>query len=219
VRPRSGSVSKHAAGCRLRRRRWRDPDRLHPHAHAHAGSGRPHRRRHRLADREPQRVRPTQPPAGPAYRDAVDHFALRYPPAWANRTCPAGGHTGLYLAPTSAGLGVCNSGFTGQMSVAAVAGDQRLAYGLSGSDLITTAVTVGGVTGARQSALRPHRTLARRPAPARWSTCFFTGGLTYRCSYSQAPDRPDRDRCADGVRPRGRYAQFRLKVLAVHSGP
>jgi hypothetical protein len=71
---------------------------------------------------------PTSPPADPTvgwtpYHDASDHVSLRYPPAWQHRTCTVGTHTSLYLAPSPAALGVCASGFTGQMSVVILDGD------------------------------------------------------------------------------------------------
>jgi hypothetical protein len=137
---------------------------------------------------------PTTPPDPTAgwtrYSDATDRFSLRYPPTWQRRTCPAGGHTGLFLAPSTAGLAICNSGFTGQMSVAAVSGDQRSAYALSGSDLASTSLTVGGVSGTRQSATAVAADLGP-PAGTRLVVyLFFTGGRTYRCAYSQEPSGP-----------------------------
>lgn len=122
------------------------------------------------------------------YSDPVDHFSLRYPGTWMQRTCLNGVHTGLFLAPTADSLGICNSGFGGQMSVIAVTGDERTAMQLSGlPDLVTTAVTVDGQAGTRQSATAVASELGP-PAGTRLVVyVFFIGGRTYRCSYTQAP--------------------------------
>jgi len=123
------------------------------------------------------------------YRDSTDGFSLRYPTNWAQRTCPAGGHTGLFLAPSSAALAVCNSDNVGQMAVTVIPGDQRAGFTLAGSTgLVSTPVTVGGVAGTRQSGTAVEPEALGPPAGTRQIMyVFFTGGRTYVCSYSQAP--------------------------------
>ena len=122
------------------------------------------------------------------YSDAVDHFSLRYPPAWQHRSCPSGGHIGLFLAPTTAGVGVCNSGFVGQMSIVAVTGDERAAYQITGEPGVVSApVTVGGVAGTRQSVTLSGAGLGPPAGTREVVYLFFTGGRTYRCAYDQTP--------------------------------
>jgi hypothetical protein len=123
------------------------------------------------------------------YRDATDGFSLRYPATWVQRTCPAGGHTGLFLAPSSAALAVCNSGNVGQMSVTVIPGDQRAGFTLAGSTgLVSTPVTVGGVAGTRHSGTAVEPEALGPPAGTRQILyVFFTRGRTFVCSYSQAP--------------------------------
>jgi hypothetical protein len=133
-----------------------------------------------------------------AYADTADKFSLRYPPTWQQRTCKVAGHTTLYLAPTADTLGVCNSGFGGQMSVGAQAGDQRSVYewtAASGyASLVTTAVTVSGIAGIRQSAT-VSATSSSGPGPAVGSKIvqyiFSTNDRTYTFAYTQAPSAPD----------------------------
>jgi hypothetical protein len=128
-----------------------------------------------------------------SYSDAADQFSLRYPSSWQQRTCAAGGHTTLYLAPTTANLGACNSDFGGMMSAGASAGDQRSTYRLSSSGydgLTTTDVTVAGVTGTRQAATvsgSSDAALGPSPGTKVVQYLFNTGGRTYRCLYSQDP--------------------------------
>jgi len=123
------------------------------------------------------------------YRDATDGFSLRYPTTWVQRTCPAGGHTGLFLAPSSAALAVCNSDNVGQISVTVIPGDQRAGFTLTGSTgLASTPVTVGGVAGTRHSGTAVEPEALGPPAGTRQILyVFFTGGRTFVCSYSQAP--------------------------------
>ena len=130
------------------------------------------------------------------YSDSTDQYSLRYPSAWLHRTCESGGHTSLFLAPTTATLGACNSDFGGQMMLAAASGDQRTAYTLVVADgygsLTSADVTIGGVTGTRQSATV---TAAAQIGPAVGTKVvryvFYTAGRTYLASYSQVPTAPN----------------------------
>lgn|GEM_PF-4933126 len=128
------------------------------------------------------------------YSDATDQFSFRYPPSWVKRTCLADTHASVYLAPIDAALGICNSGFGGQLVISPSTGDQRANYQLSGAsytDLVTTTVTVAGVSGQRQSAT----VVASGPVGPEGGTkivqyLFFVHGRTYLCYYSQAPAGP-----------------------------
>jgi hypothetical protein len=130
------------------------------------------------------------------YSDAADHFALRYPSAWQQRTCAVSGHTTLYLAPTTDTLGACNSGFAGQVYVAAVGGDQRSTYTWSTTggydDVKSQTVTVAGFTATRQTANVPD-SAAAGPVPGSKQVQYllYAGGRTYIAVYSQAPSAPD----------------------------
>lgn len=103
-----------------------------------------------------------------AYADTADDFSLRYPPAWEQLTCAVSGHTTLYLAPSTATLGSCNSGFEGQMYIGVAGGDQRAAYtwAASGgySSVASQSVMVGGVSALRQTATVPE-SAAAGPVP------------------------------------------------------
>jgi len=126
------------------------------------------------------------------YSDVTDQFSLRYPPAWLQRTCVVDVHTSLFLAPSSPALGVCNSGFGGQMYVGAATGDQRTVFALTGyPDLVNTTVTVNGVTGMRQSATVSAATDMGPAVGTRLvKYLFFTHGRTYQCNYTQGPSGP-----------------------------
>jgi hypothetical protein len=131
---------------------------------------------------------PTDPTAAwTRYSDAVDHFSLRYPPTWQQRTCPGSDHTALFLAPTTDALAICNSGFVGQMSVAAVPGDQRSGYQVDGTDAVSTLVTIDGVTGTHEWANATATDLGPPVGTHVVAYLFYTGGMTYRLSYAQAP--------------------------------
>ena len=128
------------------------------------------------------------------YSDPVDKFSLRYPNAWQHRTCLVDGHTTLYLAPTTATLGVCNSGFGGQMSVGAFSGDQRASFKWTTGygSLTTSDVTVAGVAGIRQSAtVTASAGLGPEPGSKLAQYLFYTGGRTYIATYTQGPAYPD----------------------------
>jgi hypothetical protein len=152
--------------------------------------------------------RPTAPasPSSPApaaaaadwtrYTDTADDFALRYPAAWLQRTCAGGGHTTLYLAPTSATLGTCNSGNAGQIYIGAAGGDQRSTYTWATSggydNVKTQTVTVAGFTAARQTANVPD-SAAAGPVPGTKMTQYivYANGRTYIAVHAQAPGGPD----------------------------
>ena len=128
-----------------------------------------------------------------AYSDPVDHFSLRYPPAWQQRACPSDVHTGLFLAPSVDALAICNSGFVGQMSVVAVTGDEHNALQLSDlPDLVTAAVTVGGHAGTRQAGTAVASDTGVGPVAGTRLVVyvFVNGGRTYRLAYAQAPSGP-----------------------------
>jgi hypothetical protein len=137
---------------------------------------------------------PPDPTAGwTAYSDTTDRFSLRYPPSWVHRTCVVSGHTSLYLAPSTAALGVCSSGFVGQMYVIPFAGDQRstLVLGSDFTGLVNTPVTVAGVAGQRESAtVATSMGIGPVPGTKVVQFLFFTNGRTYLCRYNQAPSGP-----------------------------
>jgi hypothetical protein len=124
-----------------------------------------------------------------AYHDASIHLSLRYPPAWQQRTCAGAAHTSLFLAPSAAALGVCGSDFGGQMSVVAFDGDQRAALHLTGSHPISGTASAGGVDGTRESVTADASDSGLGPAAGTILVAyvFYTGGLTYRFGYTQAP--------------------------------
>jgi hypothetical protein len=126
-----------------------------------------------------------------SYSDTTDRYSLRYPPSWVRRICHVSGHANLYLAPSTAALGVCNSDFVGQMSVLILSGDQRAALHLSGSTytgLVTSSVTVDGVIGQRQVAtVAVTGELGPVAGTHLEQYLFFVHGRTYRTFYSQAP--------------------------------
>ncbi|HSX01774.1 MAG TPA: hypothetical protein VLI05_00500 [Candidatus Saccharimonadia bacterium] len=127
------------------------------------------------------------------YTNYGDRYGLRYPASWQKRTCAVEGHTALYLAPTTAALGVCQSGNAGQMYSIVATGDQHSSYeiGAGYSDLTTQPVTVGSVSGERQAG-----TVATAGAvgPAVGTHTvqyiFVNAGRTYLFYYSQAPSGP-----------------------------
>jgi hypothetical protein len=124
------------------------------------------------------------------YSDASIHLVLRYPPAWQQRQCSAGDHTALYLAPTMDALGVCMSDNTGQISIAALDGDQRSALHLTGSGLTSTSVTVSGVAGTMEQDTAVASDVGPVAGTVEVAYVFFAHGLTYRLAYSQAPSGP-----------------------------
>jgi hypothetical protein len=137
---------------------------------------------------------PTPPPDPTAawlhYSDSSDQFSLRYQPIWLQRTCTVDGHVNLYLAPVPAALGACNSGYGGQMYVLGSTGDERSTYQLGTGyvDLVTQSVTVGGVTGQRQSATVGSSAEVGPPSGTKIvQYVFYTHGRTYVCYYGQAP--------------------------------
>lgn len=96
----------------------------------------------------------------------------------------------LFLAPTTAALARCQSDFGGQIQVFSLAGDQRASFkfGASYDSVSTSSVTVGGITGDRQSAT------AKAPAELGPPTgtklvqyLFFTAGRTFIATYQQQP--------------------------------
>jgi hypothetical protein len=137
----------------------------------------------------------TTPPADPTlgwtpYRDTVDHFSLRYPPGWQQRTCLGSPHTALFLGPSADALALCNSGFVGQMSVAAIPGDERATYHVTGTGAASASITVDGVSGTRETATASATDLGPPAGTRLVAYLFYTGGMTYRCSYAQAPSGP-----------------------------
>jgi hypothetical protein len=89
-------------------------------------------------------------------------------------------------------VAVCNSDFSGQMSAIVFDGDQRAALHLSGTGLTSTPVTVAGVAGTREQAVAEASDTGVGPAAGSVlvTYVFFTGGLTYRLGYVQAPSGP-----------------------------
>jgi hypothetical protein len=125
------------------------------------------------------------------YVDAADKFSLRYPPAWQQRTCKVGAHTTLYLAPTAAGLGVCNSDASGMMSIGAQDGDQRAALKWTATtypDVTTANVSTASLTAIRQTAtVSSSAALGPEPGSKLVQYLFYSSGRTYLASYTQKP--------------------------------
>jgi hypothetical protein len=135
---------------------------------------------------------PPDPTAGwIAYSDSTDRYSLRYPAKWIQRTCVVDGHSNLYLAPAQAALGVCTSGYGGQMNVIPFMGDQRYSYelGTGYADIVTQTVTVNGVSGVRQAATVAPQYDVGPPAGTKVvQYLFFAHNRTYLIYYGQTPN-------------------------------
>lgn len=126
------------------------------------------------------------------YHSGTDRLTLRYPPTWQLRTCGGTPHTSVFLGPTGDSVAVCNSDFSGQMSAVVFDGDQTSALHMSGSGVSSTPVTVAGVAGTREQGTAVASASGVGPVAGSIlvTYVFFTGGLTYRLGYVQAPTGP-----------------------------
>jgi hypothetical protein len=129
------------------------------------------------------------------YSDTVDGFAIRFPPAWQIATCADedDGSTTVMLAPTAAGVGICDTqGGEGQITGFAVY-DDGSSYRLDPSlydGIITTRLTVDGVTGVRLAGVRNNQKVYDAVAGARVVRYIFnnpSGQQSYVFTYRQDP--------------------------------
>jgi hypothetical protein len=136
------------------------------------------------------------------YTNVPGRFSFRHPASWvfaANpETCTP---TLVLFASANSYVGKCASEDFGQMSAGSFEGDGRVDQNLSAGDfdgLATTAVTVDGVTGQRQTgvakAVSDPEGMGMNPyaeGAIVVKYVFFTGGRTYTATYVQAPGEPD----------------------------
>ncbi len=122
------------------------------------------------------------------YNNAISKFSLRHPASWKVNGCENGYVT---LSPDEQGMGVCNSGVTGQISVISFVGDLRAQYdrSLSYPDKDTSSdVVLDGAVGKRQSAVitKESTTGAGYAVGTKLVRyIIFVRGRTYVCTYEQ----------------------------------
>lgn len=139
-------------------------------------------------------ARPSSTPAWATYSDPADKFSLRYPSTWQQRVCTTDNHATLYLAPSTATLGVCNSDFGGQISVGARDGDQRaeLKWSSGYADITATNITVAGASGIRQTAtVSVGAEIGPEPGSKLVQYLVYKNNRTYTALYTQRPSAPD----------------------------
>ncbi len=144
----------------------------------------------------PAEIQTATVPADPTrswtpYSSTAGQFSLRFNPNWKIKKCTDNPET-VFLAPTAAGLAVCNSGQTGQIQVFSMSGDhtadQQLSQAQGFGAITSQDVMVHGITGKkmRSSLINP----GPAAAPAGTITVvyiFYTNGRTYVARYHQEP--------------------------------
>lgn len=125
----------------------------------------------------------------PGYTNSSGGYSLRYNPSWQTKTCPDNPSL-LFLAPTLAALGTCQSENAGQIEILSMDGDQRtaLAYGSDYESVTTTTVTVDSITGVRESAVaRAPGAIGPPAGTILVHYIFFNGSKTFLAAYQQQP--------------------------------
>lgn len=135
-----------------------------------------------------------------AYSSKDGVFSLKYPKTWVTATHPELCSPGiLLLGANTQSVGVCGSESFGQVSVASVSGDSQKDNDLSThgfKDVTTSAVTIGGVTGQKQTGTSSGQAASGAPNALPdgikvTKYVFFTNSKTYTFTYTQASTYPD----------------------------
>lgn len=145
-----------------------------------------------------------------AYSSKNGQFSLKYPKSWVQPTNKEACNSdlfdrSLYLGPDSDSVLKCATEYFGQIWIGSVDGDKKSSYdlGTGYENIVKKDVTVNGVTGQRISgvAVAPSGDLPFAPLKGTIEVhyIFYTKGITYSASYTQAPagNNPSSDVLSD----------------------
>lgn len=121
-------------------------------------------------------------------------FSLKYPKTWVTAKDPSACSKGIVLLGIDANsVGVCGSENFGQVAIVSVLGDSQKTSELSTGykNITTTAVTLNGVTGKKQTATASGQGADGAPGALADGTTvtkyiFFTNNWTYTATYTSA---------------------------------
>ncbi len=129
-----------------------------------------------------------------AFSSTTGGFSFKYPVGWVINDC---GEGTVLLGTSSANAGHCQSDATPLISLSSSSGDNRANYQLdptSFTDITTTAATVNGVSGTKQTGTYQasvDASLGPVDGSKSITYTFYNKGKTYVMSYTQAPDATD----------------------------
>lgn len=134
------------------------------------------------------------------YSSQVGQFSFKYPSEWLTAIDPDACEEGIVLlAPTQESLGICGSGFGGQVAVWSDNGNYMELHDLNDGgykDVTATDITVAGVQGKKYTGVTIDQPDAEVQSSEPIDTkailyVFYTNEKTYVAAYGQAPDYKD----------------------------